>query len=239
MQPPIIFRQCFDKESSTFTYLIGDATSGEAAIIDPVLNCFDRDFQLINELGLKIVWVLDTHVHADHITGAGRWRDHTGAKTAISAGAGVDCTDRALCDGDLIQIGDTTIRAISTPGHTRSCMSYFCAGRVFTGDALLIRGCGRTDFQEGSSKTLFASVRDKLFALPDETSVYPAHDYRGLTSSTIGEEKRCNPRLGLARSLADFESLMASLCLDDPKKMAESLPANLACGRTVAKTVIL
>lgn len=226
-----VFHQLFEPESSTYTYIIGDRETKEAAIIDPVLETVDRDLKLIEELGLKLVYVLDTHVHADHITGAGEIRDRTGAKTAVSRTAKVTCVDVELEDGQELKIGNKVIRAIATPGHTDTCMTFSFEGMVFTGDALLIRGCGRTDFQQGSSETLFESVREKLFALPDDTVVYPGHDYRGLTSSTIGQEKAHNPRLGMKNSLADFKKIMAELKLAHPKKIQEALPANLACGR--------
>lgn len=226
-----VFHQLFEPESSTYTYIIGDRETREAAIIDPVLETVDRDLKLIEELGLKLVYVLDTHVHADHITGAGEIRDRTGAKTAVSRMAKVSCVDVELEDGQELKIGNKVIRAIATPGHTDTCMTFSFEGMVFTGDALLIRGCGRTDFQQGSSETLFKSVREKLFALPDDTVVYPGHDYRGLTSSTIGQEKAHNPRLGMKNSLADFKKIMAELKLAHPKKIQEALPANLACGR--------
>jgi sulfur dioxygenase len=226
----IFFQQLFEAESSTYTYILGDRETNEAAIIDPVLETVNRDLKLIEELGLKLVFVLDTHIHADHVTGAGEIRERTGAKTAVSRMAKVSCVDIELEDGQELKIGNKVIRALATPGHTDSCMTFCFEGMVFTGDALLIRGCGRTDFQQGSSDTLFESVREKLFVLPDDTLVYPGHDYRGLTSSTIGQEKEHNPRLGVKNSLADFKKIMEELKLAHPKKIHEALPANLACG---------
>ena len=226
-----IFFQLFENESSTYTYLIADPASKEAALIDPVFETVDRDLKLVEDLGLKLKYVLDTHVHADHITGAGELRTRTGAKTAISAGAKISCADISLNDGDELKLGNRTIRALATPGHTDSCMSFYFEGKVFTGDALLIRGTGRTDFQQGSAEKLFESVHKKLFSLPDETMVYPAHDYKGQMASTIEMEKRLNPRLGGGKSKADFVKIMSELKLAQPKKINEAVPANLGCGK--------
>jgi len=227
----VIFRQLFDRESSTYTYLLGDAASGEAALIDPVVEHVDRDLKLVADLGLRLTLVLDTHVHADHVTGAGTLRARVGARTHFSSRGGPDCADVLLDHGAEVVLGGTRIRALATPGHTSGCMSYVASGRVFTGDALMVRGCGRTDFQEGDAATLWASVHDHLFTLPDETLVYPAHDYRGHTASTIGEEKRLNPRLGGAMTVDSFVALMASLDLPPPAKIHEAVPANRACGQ--------
>lgn len=227
----MIFRQLFDKESSTYTYLLGDEGSGQAALIDPVVEQVDRDLRLIAELGLRLTVVLDTHVHADHVTGAGTLRERTGARTHFSVRGGPACADVLLEDGDEIALGAVKLRALATPGHTDSCMSYVVGDRVFTGDALLVRGCGRTDFQQGDSPTLWRSVREKLFALPDATFVYPAHDYKGHTCSTIGEEKKSNPRLGEAMTLEGFVKLMHELHLPPPAKLDVAVPANLACGK--------
>lgn len=225
-----VFHQLFEPESSTYTYIIADRATKEAAIIDPVLETVDRDLKLIEELGLNLVYVLDTHIHADHVTGASEIRKRTGAKTAVSKMAKVKCVDTNLEDGQELKLGTKTIRAIATPGHTDTCMTFAFEGMIFTGDALLIRGCGRTDFQQGSSDTLFESVREKLFSLPEDTVVYPGHDYRGITSSTIGLEKAFNPRLGVKNSREDFKRIMAELKLAHPKKIQEAVPANLACG---------
>ncbi|MBS2019437.1 MAG: MBL fold metallo-hydrolase [Deltaproteobacteria bacterium] len=227
----MIFRQLFDKESSTYTYLLGDPSSGEAALIDPVLEQLERDLKVVAELGLKLTVVLDTHVHADHVTAAGALRARTGARTHFSATGGPECADVLLADGDEIGLGATRIQALATPGHTNTCMSYVWGGRVFTGDALLVRGCGRTDFQEGDAARLWRSVHEKLFTLPDDTAVYPAHDYRGHTSSSIAEEKRHNPRLGGAATEASFVELMSNLDLPPPAKIHEAVPANRACGQ--------
>lgn len=228
----MIFRQLFDRESSTYTYLLGDPASGEAALVDPVREHVERDLKLVADLGLRLKVVLDTHVHADHVTGAGELRSRTGARTHFSILGGPDCADVLLEDGAEVRVGAIELRALATPGHTGGCMSYVTSGRVMTGDALLVRGCGRTDFQEGDAATLWRSVHEKLFALPDETVVYPAHDYRGHTCSTIGEEKRLNPRLGGAMTMEAFVALMASLDLPPPAKIHEAVPANRACGRS-------
>ncbi len=227
----MIFRQLFDKESSTFTYLLGDEASHKAALIDPVVEHVERDLRLVEELGLELAYIFDTHVHADHVTGAGALRTRTGAKTHFSARGGPACADVLLNEGDVVQLGALALRALATPGHTDSCLSYVMGDRVFTGDALLVRGCGRTDFQQGDSALLWRSVHDKLFALPDATYVYPAHDYRGHSCSTVGEEKKWNPRLGGSSTVESFVALMGSLHLPPPAKIAEAVPANLACGK--------
>jgi sulfur dioxygenase len=226
----MLTRQLFDPESSTYTYLIADPAAGVAALIDPVLEQVDRDLALVRELGLTLTHVLDTHVHADHVTAAGRLRERTGARTCASA-AGAPCVDVRLADGDVIRIGDVAITALATPGHTDDGLSYRIPGAVFTGDTLLIRGCGRADFQNGDAAQLHDSITRTLFALPDETIVYPGHDYRGHTTSTIGEEKRWNPRV-VGRDRAQFVALMAGLGLPPPKKLAVAVPANRACGAT-------
>lgn len=231
MRSDIIFHQLFEAESSTYTYIIADKKSKEAAIIDPVLETVDRDLKLIEELGLRLMYVLDTHIHADHITGAGEIRKRTQARTAVSQEAAVECVDIPLEDGQELLLGDKKIKVIATPGHTNTCMTYSFEGMIFTGDALLIRGCGRTDFQQGSSEKLYESVHEKLFKLSSDTTIYPGHDYRGQTSSTVGLEKQFNPRLGEAKSKDDFKKIMSELKLANPKKIHEAVPANLACGK--------
>lgn len=236
----MIFHQLFESESSTYTYLLADESTREAVLIDPVLETVDRDLKLIQELGLNLILVLDTHVHADHITGAGTIRERSKGKTktAVSRNAGVACMDIALDEGAVLKFGRYEIKVIATPGHTNSCLSFYLPptagesdGMVFTGDALLIRGTGRTDFQQGSSDVLYDSVTQKLFTLPEQTRVYPAHDYRGQTSSTIGAEKNLNPRLGGGLSKEAFKKIMSELNLAQPAKIHEALPANLSCGK--------
>lgn len=234
MGAKVIFYQLFEAESSTYTYLIADPETKEAALVDTVIETVDRDLQLIRELGLKLKYVIDTHVHADHITGAGEIRKRTGAKTALSENAKVDCVDIPLRDGHELFLGQHKITALATPGHTDSCMSFVFDGRVFTGDALLIRGTGRTDFQQGSAEKLFESVHGKLFSLPDGLQVYPGHDYRGHTSSTIGMEKMFNSRLRVGTPKEEFIKTMSELKLAHPKKIHEALPANMACGERVS-----
>lgn len=225
----MLFRQLFDAETSTYTYLLADEATREAVLIDPVAEQLERDLKLLGELGLKLVYALDTHVHADHVTAAGLLRDRTGAKTVASA-LGAKCADVALKHGDRLEVGAITIDVLATPGHTDDSLSFRVANMVFTGDAMLIRGNGRTDFQNGSAKELYASLTRVLFALPDDTLVYPGHDYRGMTVSTIGEEKRCNPRIA-GKSEAEFVAIMDALNLPAPKKLDIAVPANRACGK--------
>lgn len=223
----MLFRQLFDRETWTYTYLV--ANKGEALLIDPVREQIERDVQLVGELGLRLKWVLETHVHADHVTGAGVLRERTGAKTAASA-TGAPCVDVKLAHGDHVRVGDIIVTALATPGHTDDSMSFRAPGMIFTGDALFIRGCGRTDFQNGDAAQLYDSITRVIFALPDETLVYPGHDYRGMTVSTIGEERMFNPRLA-GKKREDFVHIMNELKLPPPVKLAEAVPANWACGR--------
>lgn len=231
MNDKLFFRQLFDAESFTYTYLLADTTSKEAVLIDPVVENVERDLKLVEQLGFNLKYVLDTHVHADHVTGAGKIRELTGAKTVVGAGAKVDCASVSIADGDTVSFGPFAIKALSTPGHTDGCTSYYVEGMVFTGDALLIRGNGRTDFQQGSSEKLFHSIKDKLYKLPKETRVYPAHDYRGQTASSIGEEMQFNARIPSGQSLGEFVKIMEALDLADPKKIQISVPANMKCGQ--------
>lgn len=224
----MIFRQWYDSESSTYTYLLGDEGTRKAVLIDPVRENAERDLTQLRELELELAYVLDTHTHADHVTAAGVLREKTSCCTVTSHRA-APCASVHLRDGDVLSVGAIEIRAIETPGHTDDSLSYYVDGRVFTGDALLIRAAGRTDFQNGSAEQLYESITRKLFALPDSTLVYPGHDYRGLTVSTIGEEKRYNARVA-NRSRDEFVALMGALNLPAPKKIAEAVPANRACG---------
>ena len=226
----MLFRQLFDSESSTYTYLIADEATGAAALIDPVREQLERDLRLIRELGLTLCYALDTHVHADHITAAGDLRERTAAQTVSCVTGGADCASVHLGHGGELRIGGLLLKALATPGHTDDSLSFLCEDLVFTGDALLIRGCGRTDFQNGSPGQLYDSVTQVLFALPDRTRVYPAHDYSGQTMSTIGEERRYNKRLA-GKSRDEFIALMNNLRLAPPKKLHVAVPANRACGK--------
>ncbi|MBL4774757.1 MAG: MBL fold metallo-hydrolase [Mariprofundus sp.] len=225
----MIFRQLFDQETSTYTYLLADKLSKEAVLIDPVIENIERDVTLLKELGLKLKYAIDTHVHADHVTATGELRDRTGCETGISKKGDVKCSNMHLHEGAVLHFGAFHIDVLETPGHTDGCLSFVCDKRVFTGDALLIRGCGRTDLQQGDTSILYASITTKLYTLPDETQVFPGHDYHGLTVSSIGEEKQYNPRLILGED--GFVAFMQQLELDDPKKIHEAVPANLACGQ--------
>lgn len=235
----LIFRQLFDPQSSTYTYLLGDGETREAILIDPVFEQADRDAALLNELNLKLVATVDTHVHADHVTGAWLLKKRLGSKIAISASGGAEGADIYLDEGDRVTFGQRHIRALSTPGHTDGCMTYVLDddSMAFTGDALLIRGCGRTDFQQGSPHRLYHSVHDKVFALPEDTLLYPAHDYRGLTVTSVAEEKSHNPRLGAEIGEEDFAGYMNNLGLPHPKKIDEAVPANLVCGKPSDETL--
>lgn len=223
----MMFRQLFDSETSTYTYLLADRASGEALFIDPVVEKLERDLQLLEELGLTLTRVLETHVHADHVTAAGMLRARTGAKLVVGEN-GPGCADVHVRHGSTIQVGSLQVKVLETPGHTDDSVSYLIGDRVFTGDALLIRGCGRTDFQNGDPVQLYDSITRVLFALPDETRVYPGHDYRGHTVSTIGEEKAHSPRL--IGGLDAFTEVMNGLNLPPPRQLDVAVPANRACG---------
>jgi glyoxylase-like metal-dependent hydrolase (beta-lactamase superfamily II) len=223
-----------DRETWTYTYLVADPQTGEAALVDPVLEQVERDVQLLQELGLTLRYALDTHVHADHITGTGKLRELTGCLGVVPAGAQVTCADRLLQDGEVLQVGAIPIQAIATPGHTDSHLAYLVHHtHLLTGDSLLIRGCGRTDFQGGDAGQLYDSITQKLFTLDDAVWVYPGHDYRGHTVSTIGEEKRWNPRLA-ERTREEFIAFMQGLHLPNPQKIMEAVPANQQCGQVAA-----
>jgi len=230
----VIFRQLFEKESSTYTYLLGCAETRECLLIDPVLETVERDLRVVDELGLKLKLCVNTHCHADHITGSGEIKKmRKEVKSVISKRAGA-MADVLIDEGDVVQVGTSVkLKCLATPGHTDGCVSFVLGDNtdVFTGDALLIRGCGRTDFQGGSSETLFDGVTGKLFGgLPDTCKVWPAHDYKGRMVSTIGEEKRLNPRLGAGKTKEEFVQIMKDLNLPYPKKIDASLPRNLKCG---------
>ncbi|MDH3594090.1 MAG: MBL fold metallo-hydrolase [Rhodospirillales bacterium] len=225
----MIFRQLFDQVSSTYTYLIASRRGGEALIIDPVLDKVERYIQLLGELDLKLIKALDTHVHADHITGLGALRDRTRCITVMGEESGVDVVSMRVSEGDRVEIEGLGLEALYTPGHTDDSYSFVMGDRVFTGDTLLIRGTGRTDFQNGDPAAAYESIFGKLLKLPDETLVYPAHDYKGDTVSTIGEERAYNPRLQV-ESVAQYVEIMNNLDLPDPKMMDVAVPTNLHVG---------
>ena len=229
----LIFRQLFDPQSSTYTYLLADGRTLEAVLIDPVFELAPRDGALVVELGLKLVWTLETHIHADHITGAAMMQRRFGSRIALSADSGAEGADRYLAHGDRIAFGSRHLVVRATPGHTRSCLTYVLddESMAFTGDALLIRGSGRTDFQQGDPHALYRSVHSQILTLPHACLLYPAHDYRGLTVTSVEEERAYNPRLGGEVSESDFVGYMSNLGLPHPKKMEIAVPANMQCGR--------
>jgi glyoxylase-like metal-dependent hydrolase (beta-lactamase superfamily II) len=226
----MIFRQLFETETSTYSYLLGCERSRRACLIDPVASELPVYTELLQQLDLQLVYTLETHVHADHITGAGLLREKLGSKSVVHRDAGALCADLLVTDGVLLQVGDLDIQVRHTPGHTSGCVSYVMADRVFTGDALLIGGSGRTDFQQGDAGQLFDSIVGKLFSLPGDTLVYPGHDYHGNTVSTIKQEIAKNPRVGQGRNRQAFIEIMSALKLDYPKFIDQALPANQSCG---------
>lgn len=221
--------QLFDPASSTYTYVLFDEASRDAIIIDPVDVQLERDLATLRQYGLKLLWTVETHAHADHITSAGQLAELAGAKTAAPEGCGITTAAVQLKDGDTLHFGNEQIRALHTPGHTAGSMSFLWRDHVFTGDSLLINGCGRTDFQSGSAETMYHSLTQVLFALPEATTVWPAHDYHGRTHSTIGAEKAGNARVA-GKTLAGFTAIMAALHLPKPKRIDEAVPANLTSG---------
>jgi glyoxylase-like metal-dependent hydrolase (beta-lactamase superfamily II)/rhodanese-related sulfurtransferase len=233
----MFFRQLFDPESSTYTYLIADDATHEAVIIDPVIEQVERDLKLIREHGLKLKYALETHVHADHITAAQALKKSTGAATAVCKDCNAQGYDQLLQDGDVMLFGHEEITVIATPGHTPCSVSYLWRDRLFSGDTLLIGGCGRTDFQNGSAEALWSSITEKLFLLDEQTLVFPGHDYKGRRLSSIGEEKRFNARVA-GKSRDEFISIMSNLGLPMPKRIHEAVPANLDAGSARAATVL-
>lgn len=229
----VVFRQLFDLESSTYTYLLGDLQTKQALLIDPVLEQTERDAKLLKEMGLELKFALNTHVHADHITGSGllKQRHFPGMMSVLGKhGNDAAMADVRVGDGESIKMGEVEIEFRSTPGHTNGCHTfvYHKGGMAFTGDAVLVRGCGRCDFQDGSSPGLYASVWNKILSLPEDFLLYPAHDYKGHTVSSVGEEKKFNPRL--TKNVEEFTKIMEGLNLPYPKKIDASVPMNKVCG---------
>ena len=229
----LIFRQLFDPTSSTYTYLVADRASRQALLIDPVFEQARRDLALLRELDLQLTATLDTHVHADHVSAAWLLQQRTGCRIGVAAAAGAQGADLLLQHGDRVPFGARSLEVRATPGHTDGCLSYVLDDHsmAFTGDALLIRGCGRTDFQQGSPQRLYRSVHEQLLSLPPECLLYPGHDYRGLTVTSVAEERRWNPRFGGLSDEGDFVETMNHLGLPHPRQMALAVPANLRCGR--------
>ncbi|MFC5510313.1 MBL fold metallo-hydrolase [Massilia jejuensis] len=226
----MIFRQLFEPLSSTYTYLLGDEQTGQAILIDPVISSMERDLAELRSLGLRLAYTLDTHIHADHVTAALELKRATGSRIAAPAFDRLACTDVGIEEGKPFELGGIRLQPLHTPGHTDGHFSYLLGERVFTGDALLIEGCGRTDFQNGDTDTLYRSVTEKLFALPDETLVYPAHDYKERFVSSIAQEKLRNPRLGKGKTLEEFREIMAGLKLPYPTFIDYAVPGNRQCG---------
>ncbi len=229
----MLFRQHFDRETCTYTYLLADEDTRLAVLVDPVVELVERDLQLLRELELELVHTLETHVHADHVTGGAALRDRVGSTTVVSKHGGAVCADVLVDDGDVLQVGSLRIEIRATPGHTAGCVTYVLEeqGMAFTGDALMVRGCGRTDFQEGDAATLYQSVHGQILSLPPGTKLYPGHDYKGRTVTTVAEELRYNPRLGGGRSEAEFVAIMDNLKLAHPARIHVAVPANQRCGQ--------
>lgn len=230
----MIFRQLYEPESSTYTYLFGCRDTGKAVLLDPVLETVERDLAVLQELGLTLSHTLDTHIHADHVTSACRLRSLTGCKVAYPEMDGLACADVGVNETNPLSVGSLTFRPLFTPGHTDTHHSYLVdlpgSLRVFTGDALLIDGCGRTDFQNGDAVSLYRSIHDKIFTLPGDTLVFPAHDYQHRHVSTVEQERERNPRLGGGKTLDEFAVIMGSLNLPYPKRIDLAVPANRLCG---------
>lgn len=228
----MIFRQLYDAISSTYTYLLADEISREALLIDPVFEQIHRDLALLRELNLTLKIVVDTHAHADHVTAAWILKQKTGCRIALADSIGAQNVDQPLKHGDLVAVDGVSLEVRATPGHTNGCLSFVLSDHsmVFTGDALLIRGCGRSDFQEGDAARLFESITRQIFVLPDHCAIYPAHDYNGRTRSSVAEEKAFNPRVGGDANERDFVQYMNAMQLPHPKKIDEALPANMRSG---------
>jgi len=230
----MIFRQLFEAQSSTYTYLVGCPKTGEAALIDPVLETVDRDLAVLAELGLTLKYTIETHLHADHVTGTARLRERTGSKAAVPERSAAASCDLPVREGEPIRVGTLVIEPLYVPGHTDDHHAYLLrtddGTRVFTGDALMIDGCGRTDFQGGDSESLYRAVHDKIFSLPDDTLIYPGHDYQQRRVSTVAQERARNPRLGGGKTIEEFVAIMDGLNLPRPAKMDVAVPANRLCG---------
>ena len=231
----MLFRQLFESDSSTYTYLLACPSKGESVLIDPVAENADRDLEVLQQLGLELTYTLETHIHADHITGALKLRSLTGCKVAGPAFDDLPCRDIGVREGEAFRVGNVEIHPLFTPGHTGAHHAFVVDTNpykaVFSGDALLIEACGRTDFQEGDAGQLYDSIVNKLFTLPDDTLVYPCHDYNGRCVTTVGQEKRRNPRVGNGRSREEFIRIMAELDLPYPKMMEHVVDGNQQCGR--------
>jgi sulfur dioxygenase len=226
----MIFRQLFEPLSSTYTYLLGCEATGRAILVDPVLPAWQRDLQAVRALGLELAYTVETHVHADHITSAARLKREAGSAIVFPAADSFACVDRLIDEARPLEVGSVRLEGIATPGHTDDHFAYRVGDRVLTGDALLIDGCGRTDFQNGDAAALFRSVHEKLFTLPGETLVYPGHDYHGRHVSSIAQEMRRNPRLGAGKTLPEFEAIMAALGLPYPRFIDYAVTGNRQCG---------
>jgi glyoxylase-like metal-dependent hydrolase (beta-lactamase superfamily II) len=226
----VIFRQLFEPVSSTYTYLLGCEQTGQALLVDPVLPAWERDLAVLNALSLKLACTVETHVHADHITAALRLKRETGSRIAYPGRSGAPCADLHVEDGRELRVGGVALMPLYTPGHTDDHFCYLAEGRVLSGDALLIDGCGRTDFQNGDAATLYRSVHERLFTLPEDTLVYPAHDYQHRRVSSIAQERSRNPRLGAGRSLDQFLVIMRELKLPYPKFIDHAVLGNRQCG---------
>ena len=226
----MIFRQLYEPLSSTYTYLLGDEVSGQAILIDPVISSMERDLAEVRRLGLKLAYTVDTHIHADHVTAALAMRHAVGSKIVAAACERLPCADIGVEEGRPFRVGGIALHPLHTPGHTDGHFAFRLDDRVLTGDALLIDGCGRTDFQNGDAAALYRSVHDKLFSLPDDTLVYPAHDYNGRFVSSIAQERKRNPRLGAGTTLDEFRVIMAELKLPYPKFIDYAVPGNRQCG---------
>lgn len=227
----MIFRQLFDRDTCTYTYFLADEDTREGVVIDSVRELHSRDAELLEQLDIRPIYAVETHVHADHVTGAALLRERFGTAVAVSAAGGAN-GDVRLVDRAVLQFGSHRLEARATPGHTSGCTTFVLMdeGRAFTGDALFVRGCGRTDFQEGDAPTLYRSVHEQILSLPDDARLYPGHDYKGRTVTTVAEERAYNPRLGGGKSVEEFAAIMEGLNLAHPARIRESVPANLRCG---------